>query len=105
MTLVLPRRSVLIGLAGFIVAPAIVRPEILMPIKVGTPPRDSLWGIPSFAVLNSEDPSQWTESDWRIAKAEAALLPLHRTMAGELYRTLSGGGGRELVYTPEEEGS
>jgi len=41
-----------------------------------------------------------------IAAPEAALPPLHRTMARELYRTLSGGGGgRELVYTPEEEGS
>ena len=111
MTLVVPRRIFIKGLVGLIAAPALVRAESLMPIKVWTPElvegaRDSLWGIPSFAVLSSEDPSQWTESDWRIAKAEAALPPLHRTMARELYRTLSGGGGgRELVYTPEEEGS
>jgi hypothetical protein len=88
--IILPRRRFLTGLASLIAAPAVVRAEALMPIKVWTPPRDSLWGIPSFAVLSSEDPSQWTESDWRIAKAEAALPPFHRTMAGELYLALRG---------------
>jgi hypothetical protein len=90
MTLVLPRRIFIKGLVGLIAAPALVRAESLMPIKVWTPPRDSLWGIPSFAVLSSEDPSQWSESDWRIAKAEAALPPFHRTAAGELYLALRG---------------
>jgi hypothetical protein len=103
MTLVLPRRIFIKGLASLVASPALVRAESLMPVKVWTPPRDSLWGIPSFAVLSSEDPSQWSESDWRIAKAESALPPLHRTMAGKLYLLLSGGGGRELVYTPARE--
>ena len=87
-----PRRSFLKGLIGLIAAPAVVRAEALMPIKVWAPPRNSLWGIPSFAVLGSEDPSEWSESDWRIAKAEAALPPYHRTMAGELYLALRGTG-------------
>jgi hypothetical protein len=55
---VLPRRSFLTGLTGLIAAPAVIRASALMPIKVWTPPRD-LWAIP---------PSQWTESDWRIAQ-------------------------------------
>ena len=59
--MILPRRSFLTSLAGLIAAPA---------------------------VLSSEDPSEWSESDWRIAKAEAALPPYHRTMAGELYLAL-----------------
>jgi hypothetical protein len=84
--LILPRRKFLLGLASLIAAPAVVRPEILMPIKVWAPP--PLWGIPSFAVLSSEDPAEWSESDWRIAKAESALPPFHRTMAGELYLAL-----------------
>ena len=89
--MILPRRRFLTGLAGLIAAPAVVRAEALMPIKVWAP-RNSLWGIPSFAVLGSEGPSEWSESDWRIAKAEAALPPYHRTMAGELYLALRGTG-------------
>jgi hypothetical protein len=58
MTLILPRRRFLTGLASLIAAPAIVRAEALMPIKVWTPPRE-LWRIP---------PSEWTESDWRLAQ-------------------------------------
>jgi hypothetical protein len=88
--MIIPRRRFLAGLATLITAPAIVRADTLMPIKVWTPPGDPLWGIPSFAVLSSEDPSEWSEADWRIAKAEAALPPLHRTMAGELYLALRG---------------
>ena len=37
MTLILPRRSFLIGLAGLIAAPAVVRAEALMPIRVWRP--------------------------------------------------------------------
>jgi hypothetical protein len=88
--LILPRRRFLTGLVSLLAAPAVVRADSLMPIKVWRPPRDSLWGVPSFAVLSSEDPSEWSESDWRIAKAEAALPPFHRTMAGELYLALRG---------------
>jgi hypothetical protein len=92
MTLIMPRRRFLTGIATLIAAPAVVRADILMPIKVWAPPPNSLWGTPSFAVLSSEDPSEWSESDWRIAKAEAALPPFHRTMAGELYLALRGTG-------------
>jgi hypothetical protein len=94
----LPRRDFLRGIIGVIAAPAIVRATSLMPVKVwdnhvewtdldelALPPRDPAWNItPSFPILRSEDPSEWSESDWRIAKAEAALPPYHRTMAGEL---------------------
>jgi hypothetical protein len=100
MTLVLPRRRFLTGLIGLVAAPAVVRAEVLMPIKVWTPPRDSLWGIPPFAVLSSEDPSEWSESDWRLAKAEAALPPQHRTMAGELYLALRADRARTVERTP-----
>ena len=86
MTLILPRRSLLIGLASLITAPAVVRADALMPIKVWAPQP----GIPSFPVLSSEDPSKWSESDWRMPKAEAALPPLHRTSAGEFYLALRG---------------
>ena len=55
---VLPRRRFLTGLASLITAPAIVRAESLMPIKVWTPPRE-LWRIP---------PWQWTEAEWRLAQ-------------------------------------
>jgi hypothetical protein len=88
MTLILPRHRFLTSMISLIAAPAIVRADALMPIKVWTPPPNPLWGIPSFAVLSSEDPSEWSEADWRIAKAEAALPPLHRTMAGEFYLAL-----------------
>ena len=109
----LPRRGFLRGLIGLIAAPAIVRATSLMPVKVwdhvewtdldelALPPSNSPWGILSFAVLSSEDPSEWSESDWRIAKAEAALPPLHRTMAGELYLALHAQ-GRALRLLQEE---
>jgi hypothetical protein len=88
LPLILPRRRFLTGLIGLIAAPAVVRAESLMLIKVWAPLHNSLWGMPSFAVLSSEDPSEWSESDWRIAKAEAALPPYHRIMAGKLYLAL-----------------
>ena len=91
MTLVLPRRIFIKGLVGLIAAPALVRAESLMPIKVWTPPRDSLWGIPSFAVLSSEAPlTMERKSDWRASpkRDSPALPPLHRTMAGKLYLLL-----------------
>jgi hypothetical protein len=102
---VVPRRDFLRGLIGVIAAPAIVRATSMMPVKVwdnhvewtdldelALPPRDPAWNTtPSFPILSrSEDPSEWSESDWRIAKAEAALPPFHRTMAGELYLALRG---------------
>lgn len=37
MTLILPRRSFLIGLATLIAAPAVVRADALMPIRVWKP--------------------------------------------------------------------
>ena len=89
--LVLPRRRFITGLASLIAAPAIVHAEALMPIKVWTPQRDPSWSMPSFAVLSSEDPSEWSEADWRIAAAEAALPPLYRTMAGEMYLAIKKG--------------
>jgi hypothetical protein len=86
--MILPRRTVLTGLVSLVAAPAVVRADALMPIKVWTPQHDPSWSVPSFAVLSSEDPSQWSESDWQIAKAEAALPPFHRTSAGKLYLAL-----------------
>jgi hypothetical protein len=80
--MILPHRRFLTGLASLITAPAIVRADSLMPVKVWTPQHDPSWSVPSFAVLSSEDLSQWSESDWQIAKAEAALPPFHRTSAG-----------------------
>ena len=88
--MILPRRRFLSGLASLITAPAVVRASTLMPIKVWTPQHGPSWSVPSFAVLSSEDPSEWSESDWRIAKAEAALPPFVRTMAGELYLAIQG---------------
>jgi hypothetical protein len=101
---VLPRRNFLKGLVGLIAAPAVVKAEALMPIKVcenyvewtdldelALLPRDPAWDTtPSFPILRSEDPSEWSESDWRVAEAEAALPPYHRTRAGELYLALRG---------------
>jgi hypothetical protein len=104
--LILPRRSVLMGLVGLIAAPAVVKAEALMPIKVwenyvvrtdldelALPPRIPVW-MPSFPIIRSEDPSDWSEAEWRVAEAEAALPPYHRTRAGELYLALR---GREAV--------
>ena len=56
---VVPRRGFLKGLVGVIAAPAVVRAEALMPIKVWTPPRGPLeiWNAPI---------SEWTEAEWRI---------------------------------------
>ena len=102
--LVLPRRGFLKGLIGVIAAPAIVRATSLMPVKVwdkhvectgldelALPPRNPAWdATPSFPILRSEDPLEWSEADWRIAAAEAALPPYHRSMAGELYLALRG---------------
>jgi hypothetical protein len=101
---VLPRRGFLRGLIGVIAAPAVVRATSLMPVKVwdnhvewtdldelALPPRNPAWDTtPSFPILRSEDPSEWSESDWRVAEAEAALPPYHRSMAGELYLALRG---------------
>jgi hypothetical protein len=77
MTLILPRRRFLTGLASVITAPAVVRAEILMPIKVWTP--RALWRIPSSEWtdaewdatrrdLMSKEPSEWTEIEWRLAQ-------------------------------------
>ena len=74
---VVPRRGFLKGLAGVIAAPAVVRAEALMPIKVWMPPRDLL-AIPSSEWTDSEwrDTQrallskwpQWTEIDWRLSQ-------------------------------------
>ena len=75
---VVPRRGFLKGLVGVIAAPAVVRAEALMPIKVWTPPRE-LWAVPpsewtdaewdaaSRAIHNKPFP-QWTEVEWRLAE-------------------------------------
>lgn len=59
--LALPRRRFIIGLTGLIAAPAIVRAEALMPIKVWTPPHEP-WATPQWQLWG------WTEADWRLAQ-------------------------------------
>ena len=40
--------------------------------ELALPPRNPAWDMtPSFPILRSEDPSEWSEFDWSIAKAEA----------------------------------
>ena len=78
MTLVVPRRIFIKGLVGLIAAPALVRAESLMRVKVWSPPRElwrlspaewteAEWDAASRALYN-KPPSQWTESDWRLAE-------------------------------------
>jgi hypothetical protein len=59
---VLPRRSFLTGLVGLIAAPAVIRAEALMPIKVWTPEREP-WPIPQWQLWG------FTEAEWNRAIA------------------------------------
>ena len=82
VAMIIPRRAFLTGLASLIAAPANRRHH-------ANPRPDAAAnftaGIPSFAVPSSEDPSQWTESDWPIAKPR----PLSPISSHNGRRTLS----------------
>ena len=94
--MIIPRRRFLTGLATLIAAPAVVKADALMPIKVWRPTGDPLWGIPSFAVLSSEDPSGMErsrlahrQSRGRSASLSIAQWPASSTSLCEASRSSS----------------
>jgi hypothetical protein len=102
-SLILSRRRFLVGAVSLLAAPAIVRADSLMPVKVWWPEtepfdpalpglfRDTLW---------SENPDEWCENEWRIAEAESKLPEYYRTEAGRLFLAIKASAER-LPYEPE----